>query len=319
MASAHSTHPVSETELAQRVVQAARLVKDADALLITTGAGMGCDSGLPDFRGPEGFWRAFPPFQRLGLRFEEMSTPHWFEDDPELAWGFFGYRAKTYRAAQPHEGYDILRRWGEAKQRYFSFTSNVDGHFLRAGYPEELVHECHGSLSHMQCTDDSCASAIWPTPADLDLGVDESTFRSTKPMPTCPTCNAVARPNVLMFHDASWFNERADGQYRHYRSFLRQVELARHKLVVVEIGAGKAVPTVRCTSEECAFDAGARGALIRINLREADIPMHVAREGVATVELPMRGLEALQAMDAAMAHLADARSDPAEAPAAALA
>ena len=53
---------------------AARAVREAEALLITAGAGMGVDSGLPDFRGTEGFWRAYPPFARLGLRFEQLAN-----------------------------------------------------------------------------------------------------------------------------------------------------------------------------------------------------------------------------------------------------
>ena len=54
--------------------EAARIVADARALLITAGAGMGVDSGLPDFRGPEGFWRAYPAFRRLGLDFVSLAT-----------------------------------------------------------------------------------------------------------------------------------------------------------------------------------------------------------------------------------------------------
>src|SRR5580698_4818950 len=90
---------------------AARAVRSADALLIGAGAGMGVDSGLPDFRGPEGFWKAYPPFQ--GRRFSELSTPHWFQTDPPLAWGFFGHRLNLYRAAIPHDGFHILRSWME--------------------------------------------------------------------------------------------------------------------------------------------------------------------------------------------------------------
>src|SRR3954453_17290337 len=93
-----------------RIEEAAEPIRSADALLIGAGAGMGVDSGLPDFRGAEGFWKAYPPFR--GKQFHELSTPHWFVTDPALAWGFFGHRLNVYRSALPHAGFDILRRWG---------------------------------------------------------------------------------------------------------------------------------------------------------------------------------------------------------------
>ena len=64
---------------------------------------MGVDSGLPDFRGPQGFWRAYPVFR--GRRFEEISNPVWFRTDPEQAWGFFGHRLNLYRTTPPHAGF----------------------------------------------------------------------------------------------------------------------------------------------------------------------------------------------------------------------
>ena len=76
------------TDLEAHSHQAAEAIRTGDALLIRAGAGMGVDSGLPDFRGPEGFWKAYPPFR--GRKFAEMSTPHWFQTDPALAWGFLG-------------------------------------------------------------------------------------------------------------------------------------------------------------------------------------------------------------------------------------
>ena len=90
-------------ELEQACRLAAEVILDADALLIGAGAGMGVDSGLPDFRGPEGFWRAYPAFR--GRRFEEVSNPVWFQRDPEQAWGFFGHRLNLYRATAPHAGF----------------------------------------------------------------------------------------------------------------------------------------------------------------------------------------------------------------------
>jgi NAD-dependent SIR2 family protein deacetylase len=91
---------------------AAELIADADALLVTAGAGMGVDSGLPDFRGAEGFWRAYPALGRRGLQFHQVASPRTFETDPALAWGFYGHRLDLYRRITPHPGFDILRRWG---------------------------------------------------------------------------------------------------------------------------------------------------------------------------------------------------------------
>ena len=81
------------TDLTSSYRQAAEAIRSADALLIGAGAGMGVDSGLPDFRGPEGFWRAYPVFQ--GRRFEEISNPVWFQADPAQAWGFFCASARS--------------------------------------------------------------------------------------------------------------------------------------------------------------------------------------------------------------------------------
>ena len=57
------------------IQEAIQLVKEADALIVTAGAGMGVDSGLPDFRGNEGFWKAYPPMKKIGASFIDMANP----------------------------------------------------------------------------------------------------------------------------------------------------------------------------------------------------------------------------------------------------
>jgi len=100
---------------------------------------MGVDSGLPDYRGAEGFWNA-PPLRDRRLRWIDLANPEAFRAMPERAWGFYGSRLDLYRRTRPHEGFRILRRWAEAKQSSFVYTSNVDGQFLwrtwqqRAGF-----------------------------------------------------------------------------------------------------------------------------------------------------------------------------------------
>ena len=113
-------------------------------MIVTAGAGMGVDSGLPDFRGAEGFWNAYPVYRKLGLNFEDLANPHWFESDPCLAWGFYGHRLALYRRTGPHAGFEILRRWADAKpQGAFVFTSNVDGQFQRCGLA--VVADCRSA------------------------------------------------------------------------------------------------------------------------------------------------------------------------------
>ena len=266
--------------------RAARLIAGADALLIAAGAGMGVDSGLPDFRGTEGFWRAYPPLAELGLRFEEVANPAWFERDPQLAWGFYGHRLNLYRSTEPHEGFAILRRWAEAKPGgYFVFTSNVDGQFQRAGFGESRVVECHGSIHHFQCTR-VCNAGVWPA-TDVRVHVDESTIRATGDLPVCPACGGLARPNVLMFGDARWEERRTADQFHRYHAWLRAARGAR--LAVVECGAGTAVPTVRLESERVA--ARPHATLVRVNLREPQVPPgeHVG--------VPLGARDALAALD----------------------
>ena len=94
--------------------RAAQDIMSAEAILIGAGAGMGVDSGLPDFRGGQGFWQAYPPYEKLGLDFVTLANPRWFRDDPMLAWGFYGHRLMLYRQTEPHGGFAILRRWMRA-------------------------------------------------------------------------------------------------------------------------------------------------------------------------------------------------------------
>lgn len=259
--------------------RAAERIQSAEALLIAAGAGMGVDSGLPDFRGPEGFWKAYPPFQ--GRKFSDLSTPHWFRTDPALAWGFFGHRLNLYRDAVPHDGFQILRRWSTKMPRgHFVFTSNVDGQFQKAGFDSTRILECHGSIHHLQCAT-PCGPTIWPADS-VSIEVNLQTIRAESRPPQCPTCHEIARPNILMFHDRNWVDGRTEEQSRRYLSWLRSLD--PKKLTVIEMGAGLAVPSVRYETECCG------GTLIRINPRDTEVP-----EG--GISLPVGALVGLRRLD----------------------
>ncbi len=246
---------------------------------------MGVDSGLPDFRGPEGFWQAYPPYRALGLRFEELADPVHFAADPELAWGFYGHRLALYRSTVPHAGFGVLLRWARERPTWV-FTSNVDGQFQRAGFDAGRVAEVHGSIHRLQCLR-GCGP---PWPADgVNVAVDPTTMRAEPPLPSCPRCGAPARPNILMFGDAGWDPSDAGPRLAAYTEFVRE---HRADLAVIEIGAGTALPTVRRQAE---LASASTGALIRINVREPHVRDPRAVGIAAPAAEVLRGLDARRA------------------------
>lgn len=243
---------------------AADAIRTAEVFIITAGAGMGVDSGLPDFRGNEGFWNAYPPYARLGISFVECANPEHFQRDPAFGWGFYGHRTNLYRDTIPHEGFHILKQWADrTNAATFVVTSNVDGQFQKAGYPDDAILEVHGSIHWLQCAT-TCCRRIWENREQIPVNLETMRARS---IPRCPACGGVSRPNILMFGDWSWLSERTEAQQGRFDDFL-----AAHygkQTVVIEMGAGKAVPTIRDLSERL----GNRPAttVIRINPREPEI------------------------------------------------
>jgi len=256
------------------------------ALLIGAGAGMGVDSGMPDFRGTSGFWKTYPPLAKLGIRFEEMANPRWFGESPQLAWGFYGHRLNLYRKTDPHFGFSILLKWiNEQNLSAFVFTSNVDGHFQQSGFSINSVNECHGSLRHLQCVD-QCGQVIWPVSPDLRVEIDEETLHALDPLPACPGCGGLARPNILMFSDWEWDPERTNEQGARLNEWLEGN--GDSNLCIIELGAGPSIPTVRITCEQAWQSSG--GTFLRINPRDAQVP-----EGA--LPLAMGAEDALRAID----------------------
>ena len=263
--------------------RAAEVIANADGLFIGAGAGMGVDSGLPDFRGNQGFWRAYPPFAKLGLSFIDLANPRWFADDPRLAWGFYGHRLNLYRQTVPHDGFRILLKWAQRLEHgAFVFTSNVDGQFQRAGFDDDRVYECHGSIHHIQCYENCDRSIHDASDVVVEVGED---IRARGELPQCPRCGEVARPNILMFGDWLWNHERSERQAGQMQAWLRRVD----RPALIEFGAGKGVPTVRMNLEAVAREHGM--PLIRVNPRDSDGPQN-------TISIPTGALEALRAIDA---------------------
>ncbi len=266
------------------VRRAAAVVAEADALLVGAGAGMGVDSGLPDFRGAQGFWRAYPLYQKLGLDFIGMANPRWFATDPAFAWGFYGHRLELYRRTEPHPGFAVLARWAARMKRgSFVYTSNVDGHFQKAGF-DARSHPGDPRLDPLRA---------------VHAGMPGDRARRRVPRHHRPGDPPRLRPPAAL----RGLRRDAPAQHPHVRRRLlgrgaqpRPAGAARRLAGGPRRRArggggvrrrGRQSP--RCASF-CQRLARKRGALVRINVREAEVPP----EGIG---LAAPALEALEAMD----------------------
>lgn len=262
----------------------AELISSATGLLVTAGAGMGVDSGLPDFRGNEGLWNHYPALGKQRMSFADIASPATFHENPKLAWGFYGHRLNLYRKAIPHRGFGILLEIGAKMQDgMFVFTSNVDGQFQKAGFDPDNICEVHGSIHFLQCMKD-CNDDIWPADAFQPKTDDGNCLLS--PMPCCSACGGIARPNILMFDDWDWNDRRTAKQRQNLDDWLNKVE----RLLVIELGAGSTIPSVRM------MGARTKAPLIRINPRE----FVVSQPG--SVGLAMGALEGVLGIQSAWMH-----------------
>lgn len=322
--------PTSEDVFA-RIAEA---LASSSYLLLTSGAGMGADAGLSTFA-------SMVPLVLEGgesVSYTELCQPKWLKQDPEVFYGFFGSNFNLYRGTPLHEGYEIVRRWsselfpdpgtrtkggtgGEAETppKCFVVTSNVDGHYRRAGFSH--VRELHGSYDKWQCST-PCKQATWKVPLDFVFEVDKECVRArdragmgrklfTKYIkreyqkhngfvsnhPRCPHCGAPSRPSILMFGDGQFVIRREeDARWQAWRNAMLE-DLKQHqdkRLVVLEIGAGVRITRVRNLGEMLVQTLGpGQCDLVRINL---DGPAQGAICS-PTVALKDSGLHALQCID----------------------
>jgi NAD-dependent SIR2 family protein deacetylase len=262
--------PVSDQahRTARRV---AALLANADALLITAGAGMSLDCDPPDnpdLQYLQGL------FDATGRTFRHRAQPAWFDTRPHAAWAWYGMRERIYKHTRPHDGYRILRAWAQAMPGgSFVATTNIDGLFFKAGFTDWQVVERHGSLNHYQCTV-PCSDTIWDAQSPV-LVIDSRSLEIQGELPACPLCGAVARPNVLMYDDVKWLDAERREQQLRFDAWLASVRGQR--LVVIECGAGAGSASVHRIGERLLERP--RVSLVRINptATEADDPTYVLR------------------------------------------
>lgn len=226
----------SRIELEHLLEAASEVVKNAEAILVCAGAGMSVDTNLPTYRDREGFWNDYPLYRDIGKDYVAMKSPHGFTSDAHFAWGFFAHQYGLYKNAVPHEGYYRLLNLLRAKKDYFVVTTNVDGLFLKTGFPSDHLHEAHGSIHKLQCTR-TCQRIAWKID-NLDVGIDYSTMNALDPLPLCPSCGAISRPNLCMFGDTddSYIWEESQESARLFREWRQKNK--NKKVVILEIWVG---------------------------------------------------------------------------------
>jgi NAD-dependent deacetylase len=164
--------------------RARKLIDDAERIVVLTGAGISTDSGIPDFRGPQGVWTLNPKAER-------MSDIRYYVSDPEvrkLSWqSRLAHPAWTARPNLGHRAVVELERRGKL---YALVTQNIDGLHQRAGTSPELVIEVHGNLHKAICL--SCG---WRGPMQTVL----DRVRDGEEDPPCETCNGILKSDTISF------------------------------------------------------------------------------------------------------------------------
>jgi len=158
-----------------RVETAARLLHDARSVVVSTGAGMSKESGIPTFRdAPNALWEEFDP--------EKLASPEGFLRDPPLVWRWYEERRRMISKVQPNAGHFAIARLEGHFDRFVVITQNIDDLHHKAG--SKNVIEMHGNIFRYKCF-------------DMDHPVDELPHGDDAP-PKCG-CGSLIRPDVVWF------------------------------------------------------------------------------------------------------------------------
>jgi len=174
-----------------------------------TGAGISAESGIPTFRGPEGYWtvgaKEYHP--------QEMATYAMFNQQADEVWKWYLYRLSVCRDAKPNQAHLALVEIERLLQNRFTLiTQNVDNLHLRAGSSPERTFQIHGNVFFMRCVNE-CQRRLIALPLELfPREKDQALSEEDKNLLKCPDCGAPTRPHVL------WFDESYDEHYFKFES-----------------------------------------------------------------------------------------------------
>ena len=197
-------------------------------LVVLTGAGISAESGIPTFRGPEGYWsvgsRNYHP--------QELATAAAFAAMPREVWRWYLFRRSVCRQAMPNAGHEALVALEKAfGDRFVLVTQNVDGLHLRAGNRAQRTLQIHGNIDFFRCAE-RCCDDTWPLPESMPLldrgdALPEDAWDRL----VCPGCSGRARPHVL------WFDECYDEALFRAQTALERAREAALLMVVGTSGA----------------------------------------------------------------------------------
>jgi NAD-dependent deacetylase len=157
-------------------------------VLVITGAGISAESGIPTFRGKDGYWRDLDP--------TKLATPEAFARDPKLVWEWYRERRQRIRDAQPNAAHRAIVDLARKARDFLLVTQNVDDLHIRAGLPAEKMVQIHGDIFATRCS--RCDFLEHP------LSLRSRAASDQDGVPKCPRCGALMRPGVV------WFGEKLD-------------------------------------------------------------------------------------------------------------
>jgi len=205
-----------------------RLEETRGKVSVLTGAGISAESGIPTFRGPEGYWTVGSKEYRP----EQIATRAMFSVDPWEVWSWYLYRRTVCRKAIPNPGHAAVARIEEILgDRFRLITQNVDGLHLQAGNSKERTFQIHGNLCFRRCAT-PCTEEVFPIPRSIQAkGRNQTLSPNEKAALKCPRCGYMTRPHVL------WFDEYYDEHFYQANSAIRWAAQSALLLVVGTAGA----------------------------------------------------------------------------------
>ncbi len=222
-------------------------------ITVLTGAGISAESGIPTFRGPEGYWtvdsKEYHP--------QEMATHSMFINNPEEVWKWYLYRMGICRNAEPNDGHYALVDMEQIfTKRFKLITQNVDGLHLEAGNSLARTFQIHGNVSYMRCVVE-CTMDVYPIPEEVTPKLKgENLTEIDRNHLRCPRCGQPSRPHILWFDEA--YNE-------HHYHFYSSLEAAQQTSLLIIVGTSGATNLPNQVAQQV-YDNN--GIIVDVNIEE---------------------------------------------------